>query len=94
MFDNRKAILWQPRHPALCPTLGNYRTIKILKQQHQPSLSNQTGGEEGRREEVRGNPVYWRQTNTDIKNLGGFVFFLFFYKNLLEVKIVSQTELV
>ena len=32
MFDNRKAILWQPDHPALLPTLGNYRTIKILKQ--------------------------------------------------------------
>ena len=42
MFDNRKAILWQPDHPALLPTLGNYRTIKILKQ-----LREQTEGKVG-----------------------------------------------
>ena len=49
MFDNRKAILWQPDHPALLPTLGNYRTIKILKQ-----LRDQTGGKEGRGKEGEG----------------------------------------
>ena len=42
MFDNRKAILWQPDHPALLPTLGNYRTIKILKQ-----IRDQTEGKVG-----------------------------------------------
>ena len=44
MFDNRKAILWQPQHPALLATLGNYRTIKILNQ-------HQTDRQEGREEE-------------------------------------------
>ena len=45
MFDNRKAILWQPHHPALLPTLGNYRTIKILNQ-HQ---TDRRGGRRTRR---------------------------------------------
>ena len=49
MFDNRKAILWQPQHPALLPTLGNYRTIKILNQHQTDRQTDRRGGRRRRR---------------------------------------------